>query len=64
MSNKTRSLPMLTKKNDSPWLHTSFYYGGDLNFGNLNTYFRNGGVTDFVNGSHFNKKDWNSKWDP
>ncbi|MCI2227718.1 LTA synthase family protein [Polaribacter sp. MSW13] len=62
MPNKTRSLPMLSKKMIDLGYKTSFYYGGDLNFGNMNTYLRNGGITDFVDGNDFDKKDWNSKW--
>ena len=62
MPNKTRSLPMLPKKMIDLGYKTSFYYGGDLNFGNMNTYLRNAGITDFVDGSAFDKKDWNSKW--
>jgi phosphoglycerol transferase MdoB-like AlkP superfamily enzyme len=62
MPNKTRSLPMLPKKMIDLGYKTSFYYGGDLNFGNMNTYLRNAGITDFVDGSQFDKEDWNSKW--
>jgi phosphoglycerol transferase MdoB-like AlkP superfamily enzyme len=62
MPNKTRSLPMLPKKMIDLGYRTSFYYGGDLNFGNMNTYLRNAGITDFVDGNDFDKKDWNSKW--
>ena len=62
MPNKTRSLPMLPKKMNDLGYKTSFYYGGDLNFGNMNTYLRNAGITDFVDGNDFDKKDWNSKW--
>ena len=62
MPNKTRSLPMLPKKMEDLGYKTSFYYGGDLNFGNMNTYLRNAGITDFIDGSAFDKKDWNSKW--
>ncbi|WP_252191205.1 LTA synthase family protein [Polaribacter sp. Q13] len=62
MPNKTRSLPMLPKNMNDLGYNTSFYYGGDLNFGNMNTYLRNAGITDFVDGSFFDKKDWNSKW--
>ena len=62
MPNKTRSLPMLPKKMNTLGYKTSFYYGGDLNFGNMNTYLRNAGITDFVDGNAFDKKDWNSKW--
>jgi phosphoglycerol transferase MdoB-like AlkP superfamily enzyme len=28
----------------------------------MNTYLRNAGITHFVDGSEFDKKDWNSKW--
>ncbi|TXD46679.1 LTA synthase family protein [Polaribacter sp. IC073] len=62
MPNKTRSLPMLPQKMIDLGYKTSFYHGGDLNFGNMNTYLRNAGITDFVDGDDFDKKDWNSKW--
>ena len=62
MPNKTRSLPMLPKKMTDLGYNTTFYYGGDLNFGNMNTYLRNAGITNFVDGADFNKEDWNSKW--
>ncbi|HCY97545.1 MAG TPA: sulfatase [Polaribacter sp.] len=62
MPNKTRSLPMLPQKMIDLGYATSFYHGGDLNFGNMNTYLRNAGITNFVDGSDFDKKDWNSKW--
>lgn len=62
MPNKTRSLPMLPKKMTELGYKTSFYYGGDLNFGNMNSYLRNAGISEIVDGSQFDKKDWNSKW--
>ena len=62
MPNKTRSLPMLPQRMIDLGYKTSFYYGGDLNFGNMNTYLRNAGITNIVDGSEFDKKDWNSKW--
>ena len=62
MPNKTRSLPMLPKKMNDLGYKTSFYYGGDLNFGNMNTYLRNAEISEIVDGSEFDKKDWNSKW--
>jgi len=62
MPNKTRSLPMLPKKMAELGYNTSFYYGGDLNFGNMNTYLRNAGINKIVDGSEFDTKDWNSKW--
>jgi phosphoglycerol transferase MdoB-like AlkP superfamily enzyme len=62
MPHKTRSLPMLPQKMIDLGYKTSFYYGGDLNFGNMNTYLRNAGITNFVDGNEFDKEDWNSKW--
>lgn len=59
---KSKSLPMLTKVMKELGYDTSFDYGGDLNFGNMNTYFRNGNITNLKGGDRFNKKDWNSKW--
>ena len=62
MPNKTRSIPMLPKQMKALGYKTSFYYGGDLNFGNMNTYLRNAEITNIIDGSEFDKKDWNSKW--
>jgi len=62
MPNKTRSLPMLPIQMKALGYKTSFYYGGDLNFGNMNTYLRNAEITEIIDGSEFDKKDWNSKW--
>lgn len=62
MPNKTRSLTMLPKKMVALGYEVSYYYGGDLNFGNMNTYLRNGGINQIVDGSEFDEKDWNSKW--
>ena len=62
MPNKTRSIPMLPKEMRAIGYKTSFYYGGDLNFGNMNTYLRNAEISEIIDGNEFNKKDWNSKW--
>ena len=60
MPNKSRSLPMLPQKMIDLGYETSFYYGGDTNFGNMNTYLRNAGISNIIEGSEFDKKDWNS----
>ena len=62
MPNKTRSLTMLPKKMHELGYETSYYYGGDLNFGNMNTYLRNAGISKIVDGNQFDEEDWNSKW--
>ena len=59
---KAKSLPMLTDKMNKLGYYTSFYYGGDMNFGNLNTYILNGKVDKIIDSDSFSKKDWNSKW--
>ena len=53
---------MLPQKMIDLGYETSFYYGGDTNFGNMNTYLRNAGISNIIEGSEFDKKDWNSKW--
>jgi phosphoglycerol transferase MdoB-like AlkP superfamily enzyme len=60
--NKTRTLPMFTQEMANLGYENSYFHGGDLNFGNMNTYLRNGKINHFVEGSDFDKKDWNSKW--
>ncbi len=62
MPNKTRSLPMLPKEMAKLGYTTSFYYGGDFNFGNMNTYLRSAGISNFIDGNDFDSKDWSSKW--
>ena len=59
---KSRSLPMFTHRLAKLGYNNSFYYGGDLNFGNMNTYFRQGGVSDLIDEHEFAAADQNSKW--
>lgn len=61
-TNKASSLPFLTKELNNIGYSNSFYYGGDLNFGNMITYLRSGAVNELISGDDFDKKDWNSKW--
>ncbi|WP_420552685.1 LTA synthase family protein [Tenacibaculum aiptasiae] len=62
MPRKSQSLPMLTKEMKNLGYNTGFYYGGDSNFGNMITYLRNGEIDKIVDGTEFDKENWNSKW--
>jgi len=62
MPHKSKSLPMLTKEMKKLGYYTGFYYGGDSNFGNMITYLRNGEIDIVVDGTEFDKENWNSKW--
>ncbi|NND34970.1 MAG: sulfatase-like hydrolase/transferase, partial [Saprospiraceae bacterium] len=59
---KSRSLPMFTLRLASLGYEKSFYYGGDLNFGNMNSFFRQGGMTELIDENQFAASDQNSKW--
>jgi len=59
---KSKNLPFITKPFVDSSYNCSFYYGGDLNFGNMNSYLLNAGLNEIVSGADFDKKNWNSKW--
>ena len=42
--------------------HTSFYYGGELEFANMKSYLMGSGFKHFVSKGNFDSKDQNSKW--
>ena len=59
---KMRHLPMLFKDFKRMGYQTGFYYGGDLNFANLNSYFMNAGIDKIVTKKDFPDKLDDSKW--
>ncbi|MDM7988822.1 MAG: sulfatase-like hydrolase/transferase [Smithella sp.] len=59
---KMRHLPMLFSDFKRMGYQTGFYYGGDLNFANLNAYFMNAGMEKIVTKKDFPGKLDNSKW--
>lgn len=59
---KSRSLPVISKSLKLAGYHNSFFYGGDLNFGNMNTYLRGANFDEIIDGQNFSSKNWNSKW--
>ncbi|MDY6800882.1 MAG: sulfatase-like hydrolase/transferase [Bacteroidota bacterium] len=61
-SSKTESLPYLFKNFNKLGYESWFYYGGDIDFANMRSYFLNGEVQHLVTGQQFDKKLRNSKW--
>lgn len=60
--NKTRTLPMLPQKLKNMGYTSSFYYGGSLNFMNMNTYLRSSGIKKYVDINSFSRNERTSKW--
>jgi phosphoglycerol transferase MdoB-like AlkP superfamily enzyme len=59
---KTEKLPYLSKELEKNNYFTGFYYGGDLNFANMNSYFISGGYDTLVTIKNYPKSELNSKW--
>lgn len=59
---KTESLPSLYKSFNNNGYETYFYYGGDIDFANMRSYFLNTGVNHIITVDNFNKELNNSKW--
>ena len=59
---KSQTLPSLVKMLIASGYHSSFWYGGDINFANFNSFVIGSGFQSIVTKSNFNPKDFNSKW--
>lgn len=59
---KAEKLPYVSKVFDSLGYNLSFFHGGDIRYGNMNSYFHNGGFNKCVTIDDFDRKDGNSKW--
>ncbi len=59
---KTQSLPYISKHLSEVGYHTSFYYGGDINFANINSYLFNGDFDKIISKSDFEKSEILSRW--
>ena len=60
--NKTQSLPGITKILNKEGYSSSFWYGGDINFANFNSFVIGSGFHDIVTKNDFNPSEYNSKW--
>jgi phosphoglycerol transferase MdoB-like AlkP superfamily enzyme len=59
---KTRSMPGIIKMLDSAGYKTSFWYGGDINFANLDTYLTESGFRQKITKKDFSPEECKSKW--
>jgi phosphoglycerol transferase MdoB-like AlkP superfamily enzyme len=59
---KAASLPILSKSFNAKSYHTSFYYGGDLEFANMKAYLYNGEFEKLISKSDFDAAQSNTKW--
>ena len=59
---KTQTLPGIVKTIDSLGYHSSFWYGGDIDFANFNSYVINCGFRQIITKDNFNPENFNSKW--
>lgn len=59
---KIEKLPYISKMFDTLGYNLSLYHGGDIRFGNMNSYFRFGGFDKCVTINDFDIKDKMSKW--
>jgi phosphoglycerol transferase MdoB-like AlkP superfamily enzyme len=59
---KTQSLPGIVKSLAESGYSSYFWYGGEINFANLNSFVSNAGFKNVVSMKNFNHKYYNSKW--
>jgi phosphoglycerol transferase MdoB-like AlkP superfamily enzyme len=59
---KSQSLPSLVKILIENGYNSSFWYGGEINFANFNSFVIGSGFRDIITKDNFNPADYNSKW--
>ena len=59
---KTQTLPSLVKKLKEQGYTCEFWYGGEINFANFNSFVINNGFTRIITMNDFDPKYYNSKW--
>ena len=62
MPHKSAHLPSLASSLASHGYETTFYYGGDLSYSNMNSYFMGTGFQRTVSDSDFPRKQQTGKW--
>jgi phosphoglycerol transferase MdoB-like AlkP superfamily enzyme len=59
---KTQSLPGIVKDLKGQGYSSSFWYGGEINFANFNSFVINAGFSQIVTMDNFSPEFYNSKW--
>lgn len=59
---KTQSLPGIIRTMDSLGYKSSFWYGGEINFANFNSFIINNGFGQIITMDNFSPEFYNSKW--
>jgi phosphoglycerol transferase MdoB-like AlkP superfamily enzyme len=59
---KTQSLPGIVKIFADSGYSTSFWYGGDIDFANFNSFILNSGFREVITKDNFSPAHYNSKW--
>jgi phosphoglycerol transferase MdoB-like AlkP superfamily enzyme len=62
INSKMLKLPHLSHSFNENGYKSSFYYGGDLNFGNMYAYYNDGAYNPIIGKKAFQPKDMNKKW--
>jgi phosphoglycerol transferase MdoB-like AlkP superfamily enzyme len=60
--NKTQSLPFLPRALEQQGYHTSFVYGGDIGFANMESYLTEAGFSNITEDDDFPSSQDESKW--
>jgi phosphoglycerol transferase MdoB-like AlkP superfamily enzyme len=59
---KSQSLPSLVKILIENGYNSSFWYGGEINFANFNSFVIGSGFSEIITKDNFSPADYNSKW--
>ena len=59
---KSQSLPSLVKILVNNGYNSAFWYGGEINFANFNSFVIGSGFQSIITKNNFDPKDYNSKW--
>ncbi len=59
---KTQSLPSIVKILTGMGYHSSFWYGGEINFANFNSFVIGSGFQSVITKDNFSSEFYNSKW--